>query len=75
MDEPTYIRICETARAEQTEADIKAGEIIYNNIFANDDGQRYRDWETAAYQAPESHEGFAFYLCIYTAIQIRKGAK
>jgi hypothetical protein len=68
-----YIEICEIVRAKSTNADVVIGEIIYNQIFARDKA-RYRNWKTATYQAPETHEGFAFHLCIYTAIKIREQA-
>lgn len=64
------LALCQEARDKGTSADMTVGEIIYNNIFARDT-VNYRDWKTASYQAPETHEGFAFHLCIYTAIQIR----
>ena len=65
------LAICKAAREKGTGADHKAAEIIYNNIFARDE-TNYRNWETASYQAPETHEGFALHICIYTAIQIRE---
>lgn len=64
------LAICESARQNGTTVDHNAAKIIYTNIFGRDESH-YRDWNTASYQAPETHEGFAFHLCIYTAIQIR----
>lgn len=65
------IKICEEVRQKAMSVDEKVGEIIYNNIFARDEAN-YRDWNTASYQAPETHEGFALNLCIYTAMKIRE---
>lgn len=45
--------------------------IIYTNIYARDHRGVYREWDTAVYQAPETHEGFAYKICLDVANKIR----
>ncbi len=69
--EEEALEICKEARAKGLPEDERTAKLIYDNIFRRDEAH-YRNWETASYQAPETHEGFALHLCLYTAIKIRE---
>lgn len=44
--------------------------VIYENIFQRD--ERYCDWASAKYKAPETHEGFAQSICWVVANDIEE---
>lgn len=57
-------------RKNMTDANEPVARIIYEQIFQRDD--RYCDWESATYKAPEQPEGFALFLSFAVANEIAK---
>lgn len=67
------LAICKEAKEKGQAVDYEVAEIIYTNLFARDGN--YRNWKSASYQAPETREGFAFHICVYTAVKIREASE
>lgn len=57
-----------TTRPKRTDEEL--AKLLYANFYERDHRGIYRDWNTAAYQAPETHEGTAFFLCLHVAEDI-----